>query len=322
MSKEYDMDAMADMSIDEIDAIANGTAGDSGTSNADTEQGAELGDGEQVVKSASTGASDTEGHGGVETKSGKGTIPYAVLKETREELADMKRRFEALQSKPYQAVIPENHAEVVAATHASLAELSEKFETGDIEWEDYQKQLAILTVERENLLAARIKAEISSEMQAEQAQMAENKAKEAWSGAVSTFLSSKQDGIDYNADTAKYAELDEAVKMFANSPANANKDYQWFLSKAHREVMENNGITPAAKQTQGSILAPASRNNGQAGGQLDQGKAPFNSLSDLPGGMIPDGSDVEQISQLSGSALTNRFLNDPGQIDKLLASLN
>ncbi len=318
MSKEYDMEAMAEMSIDQIDALANEAPGDTGaakdgdTLQADESAGGEKEEGEQVVEGAATGAAE-EGHGGVETKSGKGTIPYAVLKETREELAEMKRRLETLQSKPYQAVIPENHAELVAATTAGLAALNEKFELDEIGWEDYQKELGELTVQRENLLAVRIKAEISSEMQAEMAQKAEADAQSIWDNTVSTFLSGKPDGIDYNADPEKHAELDAAVKMYASNPANATKDHQWFLDKAHREVMENNGIKPAAKQP-----PPAKAKVEEAGD--DPEKAPIYSLGDIPGGVVPGGSEVEQITQLSGSSLTNRFLNDPGQIDKVLAS--
>jgi hypothetical protein len=245
-------------------------------------------------------------------KGGKGTIPYAVLKETREELAEVKRRLESLQAKPYQAVIPENHAEMVSKVQADLQALNEKFETGDeLEWDEYQKQLAELTAQRENLLAARIKAEISSEMQAAMQEKANTDAKATWDETVQTFLASNPDGINYSADPAKLAELDAAVKMFANNPANAKRDSQWFLDKAHREFMENNDIEPAAKQP------PPAKEEAK---EDDAEKAPFNSLSDIAGGLVPEsGSEASKLVALDIVSLRNRMMNDPSQVDAMLA---
>lgn len=309
MKKVYDMEAMAGMSIDQIDAMAVGGDTPTDGEEASTPEGSP--EGEQVVEdSATSGApEEEEQQGGVAMKSGKGTIPYAVLKETRDELAETKRKLDALQPKPYQAVVPENHAEMMAQAHAEQSGLAKKFEDGDIDWEEYQSQLGVLTSQKEALLAARIKSEISTEMQEQIAQEAGKFAQAEWDQVCSEFLASKIDGVDYTADKALLDELDANVKMFANNPAYAGKGDQWCLAKAHREVLENHGLASGAKKQPATDADPGPQ------------RPPIFSLSDIPGGSLPAGNEIEQATALSGAALTNRFINDPSQIDKMLSSI-
>ena len=314
MAKELSMEDMAEMSIEQIDAMANGEEPAEGKE--DLAEGSPTETTEQVVEEGAATGAEGEAVGGVAMKSGKGTIPYAVLKETREELAEARRRIEALESKKsYHAEISENHESLVAQANEKINALVNKFEDADISTEEFQAELAKITGEKEALLAAKIKSEIADEMRIQQEQKAVEDSDAAWRKTVDVFLLSKPDGVDYNADQEKFAELDAAIKMFASNPANANRDHQWFLTKAHGEVLENNGIKPQPTPPTPPVVEAKDKPT-----ELD--KPPIFSLSDIPGGLSPDGgTEADQVVALSGAALTNRFLNDPAQIDKVLAGL-
>ena len=314
--KELSMEEMAEMSIEQIDAMASGgEIGGESQPDITTKQA----EGTAEITTTESGGKQVVEDGGITMKSGKGIIPYGVLKGTREELAEAKRRLEALESKSYQSVVPENFADLTAQAAGKMQELIRQFDDAEISAEEFQAQLNILTTEKEFLLAARIKAEISEEMRAQAMQDAARESEVSWQNTVNEFFKEKPDGIDYASDPAKFSELDAAIKMFAANPANQTKDHQWFLDKAHREVLENNGIQVQQKTTTPPVdkkPAPISPSGD------DTGKSPIFSLSDIPGGMVPDGgSEIEQAAALSGPALTNRFLNDPAQIDKMLAGL-
>lgn len=314
MEKTLDLEVLAGMSVEQLDAVSAGEA----PVTKETDEGTASLAGEQVVEEgAATGAtgvdelppevpSDGEAGDGknVEMKGGKGTIPYGVLKETREELAETKRKLEELQARSYKADIPINHATQMEEVANEFKELAQKFEEGDLDWEDYQAQLDTLNQRKDELLTVKIKAEISHEM-TEQATVS------AWEGAVSKFLDSKPNGYDYQGDTALYGELDTMVKALGNDPANADKDYQWFLDTAHAVVMVKHG--GASKVSDGE---------GLGGKQPSVDQRPFHTLSDIPGGLAPGKDGIDQVTSLSGPALTNRFINDPAEIDKVLSSLN
>lgn len=301
---------IAGMSMEEISAMAISEAQEvAGEDDVLPGEGdIEVKTGEQVVEeNAATG--ETEETGNIEMKSGKGTIPYAVLKDTREELAETKRRLEALESQSYKSVVPENHAELTAQAQSGYQDLAKKYEDGELEWEEYQAKLIELSVQNQALLSATIKAEISTEMQAQAAEQAAKQAQESWDKACDTFLASKADGIDYIADAAKMAELDAAVKMFASNPANMRRDNAWFLARAHREVIENNGIMPKQIPKKDII------NSADKGSPV----SPILSLSDIPGGF--SAADSGRVLPDSTAALTELFLKDPGKIDAYLASI-
>jgi len=247
----------------------------------------------------------------VAMKSGKGTIPYAVLKETRAELAETRKMLEEIKAKSsYQAPLPADYADQETTISTAMKDLADKFENGDITWEEYQVSLTETTIQRENLFAAKIKSEIAAEMLAQQQAEVQEQAKAGWGNAVNDFLKSKPDGIDYNADQEKYDFLDASVKMYASNPANNDRDYQWFLNKGHAEVRERFGVSAS------EVKPPR-----QDVDYTENSEAPFNSLSDIPGGMISGTNNEGEVLKLSGAALTARFLNDPGSIDKVLAEL-
>ena len=319
------MEVLADATIEQIEEMAlkeaaeaqqaDKTAADAGAADAAAEEkqqavddgaaaGAEGGDG------AKAGDDDAEA---VAMKSGKGTIPYAVLKETREELARVKQ--ELAQSKKgtvdtaAAVTLPENHATQVADVTNGLQELGAKFEAGDIDWEEYQSQLNELNTRKEALIREEIKVQVSQQMVTETAFS-------SWKDTVKGFLANQHDGFDYRSDPQLFNELDTMVKALGSDPANNGKEHQWFLDTAHAVVMVKHGGAKLSIPL--STQQPSKEADVET---VQQQGAPFHTLSDLPGGEIPNKEGIEQVAQLSGEALTNRFLNDPSQIDKVLNSL-
>ena len=79
------------------------------------------------------------------------------------------------------AGLPADFQEQIAATHTAQSDLLQKFQDGELEVSEYVAELSKITEQRDALVAARIKAEISQEM-AEQASARE------WQQAVHRFI--------------------------------------------------------------------------------------------------------------------------------------
>lgn len=252
--------------------------------------------------------SEDDGEPYIETKNGKGKIPYKVLADLRSEMAELKSQLS--KTKPYQAEIPENYDATLSAVSQEMDDLKKKFEDGDIEWEDFTAQQKELFARQSHLERVALKAEIAREM-------TEQNARQRWESSVDNFTGKPQDGIDYVNDEAMRNDLDLFVKVLGNDPSNADKDFDWFLKTAHVAVMAKNGKAAAhvkGNERQGVV-------KGQKNEQDAEERAPFNSLSDIPGGAPPAKSELEQLGELSGAAITSRFLKNPAEIDKYLASL-
>ena len=106
---------------------------------------------------------------------------------------------------------------------------------------EYVAELSKITEQRDALVAARIKAEISQEM-TEQASARE------WQQAVNRFIDlvAKNEQVDYRTDAARAKDLDTFVKVLANDPENAQQSSEWFLQEAHKLVNARRGGTVTA----------------------------------------------------------------------------
>lgn len=308
-----DMEELAGMSIEQIEekAASNSNHDD----HEDVEAaGDDLQAGEQAVKEgAATGAAEDGGQEEkgvfVETKSGNGRIPYKELAETRERLSEANKKIEQLERRSYKADVPEDFQSQMEAVSAERMGLKGQFENGDISFEEYEEKVQAIIERREELLKASVKAEISQEMRQQQAV-------ETWEQTVNNFLDTPVDGIDYRADQEKFDALDRYVKILAADPENNDKDQKWFLAEAHAIVKVRSGsIDVSNKQKSPPNTSPAKADG------YEEARPAFQTLSDIPGGTPPAKDLAEQIGELSGAALTNRFLNDPASIEKYLASL-
>jgi hypothetical protein len=322
MSNNTQMENLAELSMEQLEALEGGSNFEDQGGQEDLEA-TESEQGEQVVDDATTGVQGEEEAGEegtyIETKSGKGKIPYAELQKTRQELAEMKRKvadLESAQERPvaYQAQLPEDYQAQVASVDEERTKLKADFEQGDLTWDDYQEQLNANIQKREQLLGQALKAEIAQEMTQQQAQ-------EAWGRAQNRFVGKAQDGIDYRADQERMDSLNLFVKVLAQDPSNEDKDFDWFLTTAHAAVLAKHG-KPTAQSSEQSPSGDTQQPEPSATPTKAQTpKAPFNSLSDIPSGTPPAKSEIEALGELSGAAITNRFMNDPASIEKYLASL-
>jgi len=139
------------------------------------------------------------------------------------------------------AGLPADFQEQIAATHKAQSDLLQKFQDGELEVSEYAAELSKITEQRDALVAARIKAEISQEM-AEQASARE------WQQAVNRFIDrvAKDEQVDYRTDAARARDLDTFVKVLANDPENAQQSSEWFLQEAHKLVNARRGGTVTA----------------------------------------------------------------------------
>jgi len=175
---------------------------------------------------------------------------------------------------------------------------------------------ALLT-EREALTLARTKAEISQEMNAQNAE-------QLWLHTVNTFVDTVASrdqaagGIDYRKDAAKASDLDQFVRGLAAQAEHADKSMEWFLTEAHRRVLALHGLSqPASK--------PAADTAALKAAVLADRKPPLEaapkSLAVIPGGEGPgdvesefsavlalDGFDYEQAIARMSPAQRERFL--------------
>lgn len=305
MTKVFDTAALAAMSIEQLEQQAAMPEG--GEQDEVIEE-----TGEQVVEEGvSTDAADEspQAETFVETKDGKGRIPFKVLAETREELKSLRKQ---LEGRSYVANVPADYQEQVASVSADIAQLGKQFEEGDITWEEYQVKQSEVTQKREALLAASIKAEISSEMRQQQSV-------DTWQDTVNHFIENPNpdDGIDYRTEPDKLATLDTLVKALASDPANNDKDQRWFLETAHAVVKTMAGISVANK-LEPDTKAPVSKKAVPTSGV----KPSINSLSDIPGGLPPARSEMEQFGELSGAVIGQRFAKlTSAQIDQQLSDM-
>lgn len=187
----------------------------------------------------------------------------------------------------YQVSLPEDFDAQVGALNEDMAAANEKFRSGEIEFEDFQADLARINAKRDELSALKIKADLAQEMN-------EQAAKQEWSMTIQRFMrdAKKAEGIDYRTDEAKNRDLDLFVKAIAADPANEDKPLRWFLTEAHAMVKAKHGIASAPKDAD-------TKSDGKPAGRKPPLAAVPKTLADVPGGDGP-GDVAGEFSDLDG----------------------
>jgi hypothetical protein len=187
----------------------------------------------------------------------------------------------------YEAKLPSDYDDQIKGLKERDAALRQQFKDGDIDIDERDAGLAELSEQREQLLVARAKAEISQEMtQQTAAQQWQNTVNKA----LSDFAKPEQGGIDYRKDTAKAADLDAFVKFLANKDENNDKPMEWFLSEAHKRVQALYGVTPVKRETVDEVKAKRKPSLGSVPKTLAQVPG-----SDGPGDVASEFADVEAL---------------------------
>lgn len=191
----------------------------------------------------------------------------------------------------YESKLPEDYEAQVAALRTQEAALRTQFKDGDLEFEAYEEKRDALQKQREDLMVTRVKSEVSQDLNTQTAE-------QQWQANVDSFLTraAKEDGgIDYRADQAKAADLDQFVKVLASRADNSDKSMEWFLVEADRRVKALHGIAAPAKE------AVAAAN---AARKPDLSEAP-KTLAQVPGsaGAIEGESEFANIDNLEGEEL-------------------
>lgn len=146
----------------------------------------------------------------------------------------------------YESKLPSDFEDKVKSLDEQEQSVWSKFDGGEIDRAVLQQELRQLELQRQDLNSARIKSEISQEMQAQTAE-------QQWVKTVSRFMANvakpEEGGIDYRKDETKAADLDQFVKVLAQNQANSEKSMEWFLQEAHKRVQALHGVTTPTKQT-------------------------------------------------------------------------
>lgn len=213
----------------------------------------------------------------------------------------------------YEAQLPSDYDDQIKGLKDRDAELRQKFKDGEIDIDERDAGLAALSEQREQLLVARAKAEISQEMTQQTAQ-------QSWQTEINRFVAraAKDDGIDYRKDPAKAADWDQFVRILAARPEHSDKSMDWFLAEAHKRVQALHGLAPkAAEAGQGKVDPVA---DAVAKRKPPIGAAPRN-LSQVPGSDGPGdvGSEFADVEALEGQAYEDAIARmSPAQREKFL----
>lgn len=149
------------------------------------------------------------------------------------------------QTPVYEATLPEDFDQQREALKTERAELKQKYKDGEIDFDEYEDARESLAEREKELDREAVKAEISRDMSAQNAQR-------EWAKTVNNYLDeSAKSGLDFRKDDAKRQELDLYVKTLAANPANADKPGEWFLQTAGLMVRAQYGL-PAPKASANS----------------------------------------------------------------------
>ena len=209
----------------------------------------------------------------------------------------------------YEARLPSDYDDQIKGLKERDADLRQKFKDGEIDIDERDAGLAALSEQREQLLVARAKAEISQEMTTQTAQT-------AWQTEINKAISraAKEDGIDYRKDQAKANDWDQFVRILAARPEHSDKSMDWFLAEAHKRVMALHGVAK-------SPAAPADPiADAKAKRKPPVGAVPM-TLAQVPGSDGPGdvGSEFADIEALDGWELEQAIARmNPAQRAKYL----
>lgn len=173
--------------------------------------------------------------------------------------------------------VPKYHAPAVEDYTTRIQSLDQAFQDGTLELVDYNRQ-------RDELVRAQLKAEISAE---QNAQVEE----QLWAREISDFMDAHK---EYKESKFRHAALDIAVKDLAADEANADKPGRWFLREAHKIVEKEFGAQ--AKES------PEQPNNDNKPGEKQSRKPDLSgvpkTLAHLPAAELPDTGSVDEFAHL------------------------
>lgn len=144
--------------------------------------------------------------------------------------------------------LPADLDDQLAALNAKEADLAAKMKEGEIELAEFLEQQKGIAREVAKLESKRDQAATFEEMNRQTAEQ-----EWAWNVAKFKRQVKKTDGIDYDGDPEKMADFDTFVKAIASKKENEDKDFQFFLTEAHKRVKALYGIAgaPAPKPKAG-----------------------------------------------------------------------
>lgn len=199
----------------------------------------------------------------------------------------------------YKAALPEDYQTQVDGLAEKERALKAQFRDGEIDFDEYESQRDALVNERDALTSARIKAEISQEMQAQAAT-------QQWQSNVTAFLNDvkAEGGFDYNNDKAKATDLDQFIRALAGMPEHADKSMRWFLDEADRRVRALHGVMDPALKPDGTKSKANKVAEADARRKQDLSGVPP-TLAHVPAGAGPDDMNGEfaNLDKLEGVAL-------------------
>lgn len=227
--------------------------------------------------------------------------PAAEAAAEAQDGADEEAKPVVAEAKPlapeYRAELPQNFNELVADIAAKQADLRTKLKAGELDIDEFDTQNEALIAQREDLRAARIKAEISNEM-------TQQSAAQRWESAQKSFFDrvSAEPGFgDYRktGNEARVAELDTFIKALAADKANEDKPIEWFLDEAHRRTKVLNGLEPYPQKTKKPTAEEA------VAARKPDMKAVPKTLAQVPGGDGPGdvGDEFADLDSLDGPAM-------------------
>lgn len=196
----------------------------------------------------------------------------------------------------YVSTLPDDFDTKLAALKERGEELKLKFREGEIDADQFAADQEALSEERATLSEARIADNISRQMHERQVVQDREKV------VTSLFQSATSQGVDYEKDADRFAELQATMQAVSTLKAWAGRSFSATLNEAHRRVMLANGMTPSATTPTPTpapaVPAPASRKP-----PLD---AAPKTLAQVPGGEGAGdvgGDEFSDIDRLEGDAL-------------------
>lgn len=187
-------------------------------------------------------------------------------------------------ARQYRADLPADYDDKLAQLKERDKSVREKYKAGEIDIDERDAQLDAMRAEREELLVQRARVETLRDLNAQDAQR-------TWAQEVGHFvakqraLPAERGGIDYAADQAALAALDEEVKALASMARHADKSARWFLEAAHKRVLLDRGVTPEpAKPAAGAPAKSATKPPAKRDAAAAVRAASEATLANVPGG--------------------------------------
>lgn len=177
----------------------------------------------------------------------------------------------------FKVEVPADLDEQLATLAAKEIELAAQMKDGDIDMSEFLAQQRTVAKEIAKLESTRDRAATFEEMNAQAAA-------QEWNWTVAQFLRKvkKNEGIDYTPESVMGGDFDTFVKAIAARPENADKDFAFFLTEAHKRVKALHGIAVADSKPEPKLRPgdkPAARKPGVKNLPAD--------LANVPGGDGP-----------------------------------